>query len=156
MAQLSSPAPGSATVVNRLLDVLLIATVRQWASRADAGPSWWAVSRDREIAAALRRIDADDAGALTPEQLASDAGLSRATFNKRFKDVVGMAPGEYARRSRLAKAADLLREPALTLATIARRLGYSSPFSLSNAFKAQYGVSPKDYRIGLADEQRER
>lgn len=75
--QLTSADPGQATVVNRLLDVLLIATVRQWASR-DSGPSWWSVGRDRQIAASIRRIDADDRGELSPDGGMQPSSSARA------------------------------------------------------------------------------
>jgi AraC-like DNA-binding protein len=47
---------------------------------------------------------------------------------------------------RLALAADLVREPGATLETVARRVGYSTAFALSTAFKRQYGLSPRDHR----------
>ena len=43
-------------------------------------------------------------------------------------------------------ASDLLGEPRLTLAAIARDIGYSSAFAFSTAFKKQFGVSPARYR----------
>ena len=47
---------------------------------------------------------------------------------------------------RLSLAADLLRDPTMTLDSVARRVGYGSAFALSAAFKRVYGVSPRDYR----------
>ncbi|RYG77508.1 AraC family transcriptional regulator [Yimella sp. RIT 621] len=47
-------------------------------------------------------------------------------------------------------AADLLHEPSMTIAAIARRVGYASPYSLSAAFKKEYGVSPQHYRQARA------
>lgn len=49
---------------------------------------------------------------------------------------------------RLALAADLLREPDATIAAVARRVGYGSPFPLSAAFKRVRGVSPRQHRGG--------
>ena len=47
-------------------------------------------------------------------------------------------------------AADLLRDPDTTLAAVARRVGYSSPFALSTAFKRARGVSPREHRAASA------
>lgn len=47
---------------------------------------------------------------------------------------------------RMVLAADLLREPGATLASIAQQVGYGSPFALSSAFKRVRGVSPQQYR----------
>ncbi len=47
---------------------------------------------------------------------------------------------------RLSLAADLLREPGATVASVARKVGYASPFALSIAFKRVRGVSPREHR----------
>lgn len=53
----------------------------------------------------------------------------------------------YLRERRLALAADLLREPGATLATVADRVGFANAFALSAAFKREHGVSPSEYRM---------
>ncbi|MFB9433718.1 helix-turn-helix domain-containing protein [Streptoalloteichus tenebrarius] len=45
---------------------------------------------------------------------------------------------------RLALAADLLRETAATVGSIARRVGYSDAFALSVAFQRRRGVTPRN------------
>ena len=47
---------------------------------------------------------------------------------------------------RIALAADLLLEPGATIGSVARQVGYSSPFALSTAFKRIRGVSPQQHR----------
>ena len=47
---------------------------------------------------------------------------------------------------RLAVAADLLSDTDTTLDTVARAVGYGSPFALSTAFKRFHGVSPEEHR----------
>ncbi len=49
---------------------------------------------------------------------------------------------------RLAVAADLLRESDATVEAVARRVGYSTPFAFSSAFKRVRGVSPQEFRGG--------
>ena len=51
---------------------------------------------------------------------------------------------------RVALAADLLREPDVTVAAVARQVGYGSPFALSTAFKRVQGVSPREFRARYA------
>lgn len=51
---------------------------------------------------------------------------------------------------RLALAADLLREPGATVASVARQVGYGSPYALSTAFKRVRGVSPRQHRLATA------
>jgi AraC-like DNA-binding protein len=43
-------------------------------------------------------------------------------------------------------AADLLRSSQVTIAAVARQVGYRTPFALSSAFKRAYGVSPNTHR----------
>jgi len=47
---------------------------------------------------------------------------------------------------RPALAADLLCEPEATIGTVAAKVGYSSPFALSTAFKRVRGTSPQEHR----------
>lgn len=47
---------------------------------------------------------------------------------------------------RLTLAADLLNEPGATVGSVARQVGYGSPFALSAAFKRVRGVSPQQHR----------
>ena len=47
---------------------------------------------------------------------------------------------------RLTLAADLLREPGATVGSVARQVGYGSPFALSAAFKRVRGISPQQHR----------
>jgi AraC-like DNA-binding protein len=51
---------------------------------------------------------------------------------------------------RLSLAADLLLEPGSTVAAVARRVGYASPFTFSTAFKRRYGTSPLAHRRSTA------
>jgi AraC-like DNA-binding protein len=51
---------------------------------------------------------------------------------------------------RLALAADLLLEPGATVGAVARRVGYTSPFTFSTAFKRRYGASPQAHRHAAA------
>ena len=100
---------------------------------------------------AIEALHADVAATWTVESLAAVAGCSRTTLARRFTEVVGSPPMTYLTRWRLALAADLLTDTAMTLAAIARRVGYQSPFALSIAFKREFGLSPKVHRaVGMA------
>lgn len=60
--------------------------------------------------------------------------------------LVGESPIAFLTGWRLALAADLLRTGDDTIATVAHRVGYSTPFAFSNAFKRAYGFSPNEHR----------
>jgi AraC-like DNA-binding protein len=88
----------------------------------------------------------EPAHAWTVAELAARSGVSRAALGRRFTDLVGEPPMAYLAGWRLALAADLLREPDATIAAVARRVGYGSPFALSAAFKRVRGISPRQHR----------
>jgi AraC-like DNA-binding protein len=144
-------APGQDVVLDRLLDLLLIAVLREWFSRPEAGgPSWFAAQGDPVVGPALRLLHQEPAHPWTVAELATRTGVSRAALGRRFTDLVGEPPMAYLTSWRLALAADLLREPDATVAAVARKVGYGSPFALSAAFKRVRGVSPQQHRDAVA------
>lgn len=84
----------------------------------------------------------------TVASLATEIGVSRATLARRFHDIVGEPPMSFLTHWRLALAADLLSEPDASVGSVAEKMGYSSPFALSAAFKRVRGISPQEHRLG--------
>jgi AraC-like DNA-binding protein len=139
--------PGQEAVLDRLLDLLLIAVLRAWFARPEAHPPAWYVGHaDPVVGPALRLLQHHPEHPWTVADLAGAGGVSRASFARRFHTVVGEPPMAFLTGWRLALAADLLREPGATVASVARRVGYSTPFALSTAFKRERGISPRDFR----------
>ncbi|WP_182876220.1 AraC family transcriptional regulator [Microbispora sp. H10670] len=142
--------PGQEVVLDRLLDLLLIAVLRAWFSRPDArAPGWYRAHGDPVVGPALRMLHAEPARPWTVAELAGRAGVSRAALAQRFGRLVGEPPMAYLTGLRLALAADLLRETDATLEAVARQVGYGTAFALSTAFKREHGVSPQRYRESL-------
>jgi AraC-like DNA-binding protein len=140
-------APGQEAVLDRLLDLLLIAALRAWFSREDAAaPGWYRAHADPVVGHALRLIHHDPAHPWTVAELAAEAGVSRAALARRFTELVGEPPMAYLAGWRIALAADLLLEPGATIGSVAAQVGYGSPFALSTAFKRLRGVSPREHR----------
>lgn len=139
--------PGQGAVLDRLLDLLLIATLRAWFSRPDAGaPSWVGAQTDPVVGRAMRMLQNNPERPWTVGTLAAETGISRAALARRFTELVGEPPMTFLTNWRLSLAADLLRTPDATIAAVARQVGYGSAFALSSAFKRVRGVSPKAHR----------
>jgi AraC-like DNA-binding protein len=137
---------GQEAVLDRLLDLLLIAALRAWFARPEAAaPGWYRAQSDPAVGTAIRLMESDPAGDWTVANLASAADMSRAGLARRFTHLVGEPPMTYLTNLRLSLAADLLREPRATVTSVARRVGYSSPYALSAAFKRNRGISPREW-----------
>ena len=146
----SADEPGQEAVLDRLLDLLLIATLRAWFAGPDAeAPSWYRAHGDPVVGRALRMLHHHPAHPWTVAGLAKETGVSRAALARRFTELVGEPPMAYLTEWRLALAADLLREPDATVGSVARQVGYGSPFALSTAFKRHRGVSPRAHRMAM-------
>jgi AraC-like DNA-binding protein len=140
--------PGQAAVLDRLLDLLLVATLRAWFDRPDGEPpGWYRAAADPVVGPALRALQSSPARPWTVAALAAEAGVSRAALARRFTGLVGEPPMAHLTSWRLALAADLLLDPATTVAAVAREVGYGSPYALSAAFTREHGVSPREHRL---------
>jgi AraC-like DNA-binding protein len=143
--------PGQEAVLDRLLDLLLIAVLRTWFARPEAeAPGWYRASADPIVGPALKALHNDPAYPWTVEALSDRAGVSRAALARRFNELVGEPPMAFLTGWRIALAADLLLEPDATVGSVAEQVGYGSPFALSTAFKRLRGMSPKQYRLQAA------
>lgn len=139
--------PGQAAVLDRLLDLLLIGALRHWfTALGDRAPAWYRAHDDPLVGRAIRMLHNNPAHPWTVAALAREVGISRAALARRFTNLVGEAPMAFLTAWRMTLAADLLREPGATLTSVAQQVGYSSPFSLSTAFKRTRGISPHQYR----------
>ncbi|MBF6334066.1 AraC family transcriptional regulator [Nocardia transvalensis] len=137
--------PAQGAMLDRLLDLLLIAALRAWFARGDA-PAWYHAYADPLVGKALRLLQHNPGHPWTVAALAAEVGVSRAALARRFTDLVGEPPMTFLTDWRLALAADLLHDSDATVEAIARRVGYGSAFALSAAFKRRYGISPRDHR----------
>lgn len=147
-AEVAVDAPGQQLVLDRLLDWMLVCTLREWFDRPGGEPpAWWAAQRDPVAGEALRLLHAEPEAPWTVAELAERVGVSRSTLAKRFSELVGEPPLTYLARWRMTLAADLLsRRDSRTIAEIARAVGYADPFTFSAAFKRIRGTTPSAHR----------
>jgi AraC family transcriptional regulator len=78
--------------------------------------------------------------------LALEAKLSRYHFLRIFQQLTGVTPHQYIVRARLKRAATrLIIEPEQVL-QIALDCGFGDVSNFNHAFRAEFGVSPREYR----------
>ena len=100
----------------------------------------------------LRAKDLADARyfeALSVDDLADAAGLSRAHFSREFRRAFGESPHAYLLTRRLERAAALLRTTDHSVAEICFSVGLQSVGSFTTSFKRIYGLSPTAYRANF-------
>jgi transcriptional regulator GlxA family with amidase domain len=79
-------------------------------------------------------------------QLAGHARMSVRTFTRRFRDEVGLTPGQWLIGQRLDRARYLLESSDLPVEQVARLAGFGTAVSLRQHLRAAIGVPPADYR----------
>jgi AraC-like DNA-binding protein len=83
----------------------------------------------------------------TVAELASTAAVSRSVLDQRFREVLGRSPIKYLTEWRMHLADELLATTELSIAAVARRIGYVSEEAFSRAFRRSHGSSPGAWRI---------
>ncbi len=83
---------------------------------------------------------------VTLGQLAGACCSNLYTLCRRFHETYGRPPLAYHRSLKIAESVRLLQETNLSIKQISYRLGFSSPFHFSSAFKQERGVSPRGFR----------
>ena len=78
------------------------------------------------------------------DQLAQQAGMSRAVFHRKFKEVTTLSPVQFVKSLRLNTAAMHLAT-GLGVNQAAYEVGYASPSQFSREFKRQFGVAPREW-----------
>jgi AraC-like DNA-binding protein len=136
-------------MLHSLLDALLLHILRSWLDQhadSGAGGGWSAALRDPAVATALSAIHSSPRHGWTTAELADHAGLSRASFARRFATSIGRPPIGYLTWWRMTLAARQLRDTDNPISIIARHAGYASEFAFSHAFKREFGCPPGQFR----------
>ncbi len=138
--------PGRSLVLDRLLEVMLIESLRHRPAEIDAGGrGLLAGLADPKIGRALRLMHSDTKRAWTLVALAREVGMSRSALALRFAQIVGIPPIEYLSSWRMTLAKNALASSEAPLADVAEIAGYQSVSAFSTAFKRATGLSPTVY-----------
>jgi len=83
---------------------------------------------------------------LTLEELAFLCNMSISTFKRKFNELYGMPPSRWFHLKKMQQAAFLLKHEKVKASEIYLELGYENLSSFVQAFKKEFGVTPKAYQ----------
>lgn len=101
--------------------------------------------RDPRVVAAMRRLIADPGDRLDAAHIARQAGASDRTLARLFVRETGLTLRDWRSRLRFMLALEGL-QLGETSASLAARLGYSTPSAFIAAFRKHFGAPPSAYR----------
>jgi AraC family transcriptional regulator, positive regulator of tynA and feaB len=135
--------PGAVTAARNATLELFVGALRGdgETSTAAARPALRAVM-DRYIERHLLDVT------MTPADIANAHAVSVRTVHRVF-NATGQTVSEVVRVRRLARAREELTDSDRPVAAIAHRWGFADTSHFSRTFKAQYGASPRDYRLSV-------
>lgn len=85
--------------------------------------------------------------------IASAIGISEIYLYKIFVKHAKKSPQQLLLAYRIQLAKNYLRNPSLSIKAISNELGFSNPNHFSTLFKKSIGMSPKEYRLTIFDEE---
>ena len=97
-----------------------------------------------KVGKALERIHATYAEPLNLPLLASQAGMSVATFHSHFKSITSTSPMQYVKSTRLHQARLLMVRQGITADAASHAVGYTSPSQFNREFKRLFGLTPAE------------
>ncbi|MDN5782923.1 MAG: AraC family transcriptional regulator [Luteimonas sp.] len=138
---------GHRLLADRLFEVVLIQLLR-WLfdhpAQARVTPGLIHALSDRRLARAIVAIHGEPGRAWTLDELAAEAGMSRAGLTSTFRRHMDASVGDYLSDYRVLVAK---RELSLgrPVALISDELGYASPAAFARMFKARAGRTPREW-----------
>lgn len=132
---------GRQAVLDRLCEVLMIRLLRHCIDQGLTQGGTLAGLADARLAKAICAMHEDPAKERDLSSMATLAGMSRARFAVRFKEVTGVTPANYLASWRVMTAQGLLKKGRL-LKHVADDVGYGSASALTRAFVRKLGCSP--------------
>ncbi len=132
---------GRQAALDRICELLVIQLLRISMENNTTAMGLLAGLADQRLAKALTCIHTAPQQAWTLEQLASEAGMSRASFAVKFRETLGMTPGDYLSHWRLGLAKSLLKK-GKSVALVSDEVGYSSAAAFTRAFAGRFGQTP--------------
>ncbi len=135
---------GRQTALDKLFEYFIVQVLRYLIAQGQVNSGALAAMSDERLARALHVMHERPSHPWTLEELAEQAGMSRARFAANFRARSGITPLEYLTNWRLSVARGQLRL-GRPLKSVANAVGYQSPEALSRAFAKRLGQTPAEW-----------
>ncbi len=149
LSDFASPSAESTCLLQAALLELLCLLYRAGDAASHYGDDTHSESR-KTVMDITAYITSHYAESLTLHALAEKHYISPYYLSRIFKKTTGVSFPEYVNSVRIRAAKELLSEPALSVADVAMRTGFSSLTHFGRCFKALVGISPREYRAASA------
>lgn len=165
VCEMARPALSSIRLPWRKIAAEVMQTLEAvWAGKSPTGPvlissleivargssSFEAVS-DILVRRSMQSLISQIASIKSVEDWATQSGVSRRVFERRFQAALGRSPLAMIQMQRIERAKILLSTTEIPISLIAERCGYQSNERLSVNFRALTGMSPANYRRSTRD-----
>lgn len=109
-------------------------------------------SNEEKFVLQLNRVISDNLSntGLDQQLICRELGVSRALLYSKMKSIIGMGTSEYINKLRLEKAKSLIENSDLSIIEVSEMTGFTSQSYFSTAFKAYTGITPTQYKKGMA------
>lgn len=131
---------------NRWLSEIALLLATRFSQPIASTPRRGAENWSRRIASVVARIDANYQRRFSLQEVAAAEFVSEAWLSRLFHKEVGVSFVQYLTALRLRHAADQLLTTRKPAQQIAREQGFASTRMMSDLFKRQHGVTPRQYR----------
>ncbi|MBR9827853.1 MAG: GlxA family transcriptional regulator [Oceanospirillales bacterium] len=108
-----------------------------------------------KLVEAVQLIEANIEEPLSTDDLAHHVGISRRHLERLFKRHLNTMPSKYYLEIRLEKARQLLRRSDKPILQVGLDCGFASASYFSTAYRNHYGLTPREERKQLAEQEPE-
>jgi AraC-like DNA-binding protein len=146
MQEIFSERCGRSLAASQLLQYFLLILFRHLISTDAVAIGPLKALGDEKLLRAVTCIHREPARAWTIEQLAQVSAMSRATFARRFRDLMGKTMLEYLTDWRITLAQSLLVQ-GVPIKLISPQVGYTSTAVLTRVFTQRVGTGPRQWLL---------
>ena len=94
-----------------------------------------------------KAVDAHlDEPGFSVEDLCKEVGISHAQLHRKLCALTGFSANKFIRSVRLRKAQELLRNPAVSITSVAMDAGFNDLSYFGKVFKQEFGMTPVEWR----------